>query len=73
MQTIMDINQIMASLEAKHPGESEYLQAVKEVLLSIQDIYNQHPEFEKAFARKADKKRKLYNGMIPCELYQFTR
>ena len=26
---IMDINQIMASLEAKHPGESEYLQAVK--------------------------------------------
>ena len=36
----MDINQIMASLEAKHPGESEYLQAVKEVLLSIQDIYN---------------------------------
>ena len=44
----MDINQIMASLEAKHPGESEYLQAVKEVLLSIQDIYNQHPEFEKA-------------------------
>ena len=27
---------------------SEYLQAVKEVLLSIEDIYNQHPEFEKA-------------------------
>ena len=44
----MDINQIMASLEAKHPGESEYLQAVREVLLSIQDVYNQHPEFEKA-------------------------
>ena len=44
----MDINQIMASLEAKHPGESEYLQAVKEVLHSIEDIYNQHPEFEKA-------------------------
>jgi glutamate dehydrogenase (NADP+) len=44
----MDINKIMASLEAKHPGESEYLQAVKEVLHSIEDIYNQHPEFEKA-------------------------
>ena len=44
----MDINQIMTSLEAKHPGESEYLQAVREVLLSIEDIYNQHPEFEKA-------------------------
>ena len=43
----MNINQIMSSLEAKHPGELEYLQAVKEVLLSIEDIYNQHPEFEK--------------------------
>ena len=28
----MNIERIMASLEAKHPGESEYLQAVKEVL-----------------------------------------
>lgn len=44
----MNIEQIMASLEAKHPGELEYLQAVKEVLISIEDIYNQHPEFEKA-------------------------
>src|SRR5574344_691574 len=44
----MDINKIMTSLEAKHPGELEYLQAVREVLISIEDIYNQHPEFEKA-------------------------
>ena len=44
----MNIEKIMSSLEAKHPGESEYLQAVKEVLLSIEDIYNQHSEFEKA-------------------------
>ncbi len=35
----MNIERIMSSLEAKHPGESEYLQAVKEVLLSIEDIY----------------------------------
>lgn len=35
-------------LEAKHPDEPEYLQAVKEVLLSIRDVYEQHPEFEKA-------------------------
>ena len=39
---------ILSALEAKHPGEKEYLQAVKEVLLSIEDVYNQHPEFEKA-------------------------
>lgn len=38
----------MHDLEAKHPGEAEYLQAVREVLISIQDVYNQHPEFEKA-------------------------
>ena len=38
---------ILQNLEAKHPGEKEYLQAVREVLLSIEDIYNQHPEFER--------------------------
>ena len=43
----MDINNIMASLEAKHPGEKEYLQAVKEVLMCVEDVYNQHPEFER--------------------------
>ncbi|MCH5240888.1 MAG: NADP-specific glutamate dehydrogenase [Muribaculaceae bacterium] len=44
----MNINQIMTDLEAKHPGEKEYLQAVKEVLLSVEEVYNRHPEFEKA-------------------------
>ena len=43
----MDIQKLMADLEAKHPGEKEYLQAVREVLVSIEDVYNQHPEFEK--------------------------
>ena len=44
----MEVEKIMQQLEQKHPGELEYLQAVKEVLISIQDVYNQHPEFEKA-------------------------
>jgi len=44
----MDINNIMNSLEIKHPGEKEYLQAVREVLMSVADVYNSHPEFEKA-------------------------
>ncbi|MBD5188548.1 MAG: NADP-specific glutamate dehydrogenase [Bacteroides sp.] len=44
----MDINKILNDLQAKHPGENEYLQAVREVLLSVADVYNQHPEFEKA-------------------------
>jgi len=28
-------------------------------------------EFEKYFGRKADKKRKLYNGRLLCNYYQF--
>ncbi len=44
----MNIEKIMQQLEQKHPGELEYLQAVKEVLISIEDVYNQHPEFERA-------------------------
>ena len=44
----MEVEKIMQGLERKHPGESEYLQAVREVLESIKDVYNQHPEFEKA-------------------------
>ncbi len=44
----MEVEKIMQSLEKKHPGESEYLQAVREVLESVKDVYNQHPEFEKA-------------------------
>ena len=44
----MEVEKIMQALEHKHPGELEYLQAVREVLESIKDVYNQHPEFEKA-------------------------
>lgn len=44
----MKTTEIMARLKAKYPLENEYLQAVQEVLESIEDVYNQHPEFEKA-------------------------
>lgn len=44
----MEVEKLMSALEQKHPGESEYLQAVREVLLSVKDVYNEHPEFEKA-------------------------
>ena len=47
-RSVMKSAEILASLEAKHPGEKEFLQAVKEVLLSVEEVYNQHPEFEKA-------------------------
>lgn len=44
----MNIEKLIQSLEAKHPGEKEYLQAVREVLMTIEEEYNKHPEFEKA-------------------------
>ncbi len=42
----MNIEKIMHNLEKKNPGEVEYLQAVREVLESIEDIYNENPQFE---------------------------
>jgi glutamate dehydrogenase (NADP+) len=44
----MKAAKIMADLEKKYGQEKEYLQAVKEVLESIEEEYNKHPEFEKA-------------------------
>ena len=29
--------------------------------------------FERCYGRRADKVRKLYNGMIPCNLYQYFK
>ena len=34
-------------------------------------LLSSHTEFEQAFGRQADKKRKLYNGMIKCDLFQY--
>ena len=44
----MNVNKLMTELEKKHPGEVEYLQAVREVLESIEEVYNQNPQFESA-------------------------
>ncbi len=44
----MDLEKIMNGLEQKHPGEKEYLQAVREVLESIEDVVNDNPQFESA-------------------------
>jgi glutamate dehydrogenase (NADP+) len=38
----------MNDLEKKHPGEAEYLQAVREVLESIEEVVNENPQFEAA-------------------------
>jgi glutamate dehydrogenase (NADP+) len=44
----MNVDKILNNLEKKHPGEVEYLQAVREVLESIEEVYNENPQFESA-------------------------
>lgn len=36
-------------------------------------LLSSHTEFERCFGREADKKRKLYNGMIKCDLFMFFK
>jgi len=48
MEEPMTINEFMAKVEAKNPGEPEFLQAVKEVVETIWDVYINNPRFVKA-------------------------
>ena len=34
-------------------------------------LLSSHTELERTFGKKADKKRKLYNGMLKCDLFQY--
>ncbi len=36
-------------------------------------VITSHPDFERFYGKRADKVRKLYNGMIPCYLYQYFK
>lgn len=42
----MNVDKLLLDLEKKHPGEVEYLQAVREVLESIEEIYNENLQYE---------------------------
>lgn len=43
----MKTSEVLNVLARKFPNEPEYLQAVEEVLSSIEDVYNKYPEFDK--------------------------
>lgn len=59
----MNVEKILNDLQVKHPGENEYLQAVREVLLTVKDEYDKHPEFENA---------KIIERMVePDRIYTF--
>lgn len=36
-------------------------------------VLSSHTEFERCFGKQADKKRKLYNGMIKCDVFMYGR
>ncbi len=36
-------------------------------------LLSSHTEFERTFGRNADKKRKLYNGMIKCDVFMYLK
>ncbi len=44
----MNASKVLEDLRKRFPGEVEYHQAVEEVLATIEEEYNKHPEFEKA-------------------------
>lgn len=44
----MKATEVLEQLRHRFPGEPEYIQAVTEVLESIEEEYNKHPEFERA-------------------------
>jgi glutamate dehydrogenase (NADP+) len=44
----MKVQEVLLELKRRFPNEPEYHQAVEEVLESIEEVYNQHPEFEKS-------------------------
>lgn len=43
----MKATEVLNDLKRRFPHEPEYLQAVEEVLVTIEDAYNEHPEFER--------------------------
>ncbi|MBR4644592.1 MAG: NADP-specific glutamate dehydrogenase [Bacteroidaceae bacterium] len=63
---MLDINSFMQQLERRHPGEREYLQAVREVLVFIKDVYDQHPEFErKALLERLVEPERIITFRVP--------
>jgi glutamate dehydrogenase (NADP+) len=59
----MDAKKVLENLKQRFPNEPEYHQAVSEVLETIEEEYNKHPEF--------DKVNLVERLCIPDRIYQF--
>ena len=59
----MNATNVLEDLKRRFPNEPEYHQAVEEVLSTIEEEYNKHPEF--------DKVNLIERLCIPDRVYQF--
>ena len=59
----MKSSEVIENLKRRYPGQPEYIQAVSQVLPTIEETYNQHPEFEKT--------NLIERLCIPDRIYQF--
>lgn len=60
----MQAQKVLDEIKRRFPNEPEYHQAVEEVLSTIEEEYNKHPEFERA---------KLIERLcIPDRIYNFA-
>lgn len=59
----MNAEKVLENLKRRFPNEPEYHQAVEEVLSTIEEEYNKHPEFDKA--------NLIERLCIPERVYQF--
>ena len=59
----MKSSEVIENLKRRYPGQPEYIQAVSQVLPTIEETYNQHPEFEKS--------NLIERLCIPDRIYQF--
>ena len=60
IQSAEALYKTMGGVFEKQPGHKFY-------------IISPHDDFESLFGRPADKRRKLYNGMIKCQLYMYFK
>jgi glutamate dehydrogenase (NADP+) len=64
----MNVDLLMNDLIKKHPGEVEYHQAVREVLESIEEVYNANPQFESAgIIERIIEPDRVYTFKVPWE------
>ncbi len=58
VQTACELEKVLGTTLAENPVRSSY-------------IITSNPDFEDNFGRVAKRRRKLYNGMIPCQVYMY--